>query len=263
MWHVCQGRSIRDSACFHVTCDAERAEVRAAKLRGPIAVIPCGIDIPELTPLSRQSSGPRRVLFLGRVHPTKGVDTLIRAWRSVQHRASDWELQIAGPDNDGYLPKMRKLAMSLGAERISFAGPVYGQEKGKMYQQADVFVLPTHSENFGISVAEALSYGVPVIVTRGAPWAGIEQRRCGWWIENNQESLSDCLRQVTGMRSEDLFTWGGRGRVWMANDFSWRQVGRMMYETYLWILGGGTPPAWVTPAQRSSVRATLNPQQKA
>jgi glycosyltransferase involved in cell wall biosynthesis len=137
------------------------------------------------------------------------------------------------------------MADHLGVRRVTFFGPAFGLDKTRQYQQADLFVLPTHSENFGLVVAEALAHGVPAIVTKGAPWSGLETRECGWWIEQGVDALADCLQSALELPPEQLRDKGRRGRLWIEQEFSWDHVGRMMLETYRWFLGGGTPPAWV------------------
>ena len=111
----------------------------------------------------------RQLFFLGRIHPIKGINNLLRAWQVVEHRFPDWDLLIVGPDNAGYMDEMQALAAHLRLERVAFGGPLYGEEKLRAYQAASLFVLPTHSENFGMTVAEALAAGTPAIVTQGAP----------------------------------------------------------------------------------------------
>lgn len=245
MWWACQGRAVRDSRCLHATAETEFEAIRAAGLQAPVAIIPNGIDLPELNGQPKSHNGPRRLLFLGRVHPVKGVDLLIRAWRNVQDRAPDWSLEIVGPDNGGHLARMRELAESIGARRLSFLGPAYESEKSAAYRRADLFVLPTHSENFGMAVAEALAHGVPAIVTKGAPWSGLESHGCGWWIDREEDVLTDSLLEALALDPDQLQQRGDRGRAWMECDFSWDRVGQMMFDTYRWILGGGAAPPWV------------------
>ena len=131
------------------------------------------------------------------------------------------------------------------AQRVFFPGPVYGPERTATFCQADVFVLPTHSENFGIAVAEALAHGVPAIVSKKSPWSGVESHRCGWWIDLGEQPLAECLRSVLTMPCEYLRECGAGGREWMIRDFSWKRAGQMMRDTYEWLVHGGQAPDWV------------------
>ncbi len=245
MWLLAQGRAVRASHCFHATAESEYRDIRAAGLRGPVAVIPNGIDIlPE--PASLPDADERkRLLFIGRLHPVKGLDILLQAWQQLEPRFPDWDLRIVGMDEDGYLARLQQLADELGLRRVHFPGPAFGSEKTKEFQQARLFVLPTHSENFGVAVAEALAHGLPAVVTKGAPWADLETRGCGWWIEQGVDSLAECLRSALALTPEQLRDRGRRGRQWMEREFSWERIGRRMLETYRWLLGGGSPPEWV------------------
>jgi glycosyltransferase involved in cell wall biosynthesis len=179
------------------------------------------------------------------VHPKKGVDHLLRAWRNVQEQYGDWELHIVGPDEDGYGHRMQSLSQQLGAERVHFAGPLYGDEKAEMYRTAELFVLPTKSENFGNVVAEALAQGVPVIVSKEAPWEALALHGCGWWHDVGEEPLTGVFRIALALSPETLREMGARGRAWMERELSWSRVGEMMHLTYQWVLGGGAVPDWV------------------
>ncbi|SIO55275.1 Glycosyltransferase involved in cell wall bisynthesis [Singulisphaera sp. GP187] len=246
IWLACQGRAVRQAALLHATSEAEAQDMRDFGLRAPIAVIPNGVTLPDRVVARRAADGPRRLLYLSRVHPSKGLDFLIRSWRSVQDTAPDWTLDIVGgEDQKGYQAELEGLAREIGAERVAFHGALFGERKAEAFRRADLFVLPTHFENFGMSVAEALAYEVPVIVTRRAPWAGVEANRCGWWIEFGQDPLTESLRDALAQPPDALRAMGQRGRDWMEKDFSWNRMGQMMHETYLWVVGGGTPPAWV------------------
>lgn len=160
-------------------------------------------------------------------------------------RFPDWELRIVGPDNGGYLAEMQALAARLRLERVMFAGTLYGEEKLRAYREASLFVLPTHSENFGMTVAEALAAGTPAIVTKGAPWGGLEQQGAGWWIDIGVDPLVACLEDALSRSPQSLAEMGQNGRGWMEAEFSWAQVGQRMAETYRWILNGGNKPEWV------------------
>jgi len=245
VWALGQGSVLRNSACLHATAEIEYRDIRWKGLSAPVAIIPHGIEIPSEQKRFKPTGEPRRLLFLSRIHPTKGIDILLRAWARIEIQYPGWELQIVGPDSGEYFLQMQELAKDLRIERVAFPGPAYGHEKNQVYGSAELFVLPTHSENFGLVVAEALAHGVPSIVTKGAPWSGLEKEKCGWWIDIGVEPLTECLREAMSKSSKDLFEMGTLGRQWMNRDFSWERVGKMMYETYEWVLGGGPPPEWV------------------
>jgi len=245
VWALGQGSVLRNSACLHATAEMEYRDIRRKGLFAPVAIIPNGIDIPSEQKLFKNTCEPRRLLFLSRIHSQKGIDILLRAWAMIERQHPGWELHIVGPDNGAYFLQMQALAKDLRIERVTFPGPAYGYEKSQAYWSADLFVLPTHSENFGLVVAEALAHGVPVIVNKSAPWSGLEKEKCGWWVDNGVEALTECLREAMSKSSEELFDMGTRGRQWMKRNFSWERVGKMMHETYEWVLGGGPPPKWV------------------
>lgn len=242
-WPLIQRPALAAVSCFHATSEAEFEAVRRRGFRTPVAVIPNGIDIPLLVP--KRPVSCRTLLFLGRLHPSKGLELLLPAWRAVQDRFLEWRLVIAGPDNDGYLTKMRKLADELGLTRIEFVGALRGHDKWAAYQTADLFVLPSYSENFAMTVAEALASGVPAIVSKGAPWGGLEKHEAGWWIDIGVEPLVNCLNRALSQHPHELAAMGQRGRDWMDAEFSWHRIGGMMVETYSWIVKGGETPAWV------------------
>ena len=244
VWHLGQRAALFSAAGLHATSEAEYGDIRRLGIKAPVAIIPNGTEIPE-EGATRERGAKRRVLFLGRLHPTKGVDLLLKAWRALGERRQGWELVIAGPLKTEYSVSLKKLAVDLGVESVSFAGEVTGEGKGALYRSADLFVLPSHSENFGIAVAEALAHGVPAIVTKGAPWPGLEREGCGWWIEQGVESLAATMREAMAKGREELGAMGARGREWMRRDYSWDRGGGMMLGFYMWLLGRGERPEWV------------------
>jgi glycosyltransferase involved in cell wall biosynthesis len=243
MLALLQHRTLDRSDCLHATAYDEYQYIRNRRLKAPVAVIPNGVDIPPLSIEPRPST--RRLIFLGRLVPKKRLDVLLRAWSAVSSRFPDWEVRVVGPDERGHQREMMDLAATLRAPRVLFRGPIYGADKWRELASASLFVLPTHTENFGVAVAEALASGVPAIVTQGAPWRGLEREACGWWIEHGVESLTATLEKALATSAEDLATMGRRGREWMQRDFSWIQIGQMMARTYAWLLQGGAAPEWV------------------
>ena len=243
-WHALQARVLNEAACFHATAMSEYKDIRRHGFKQPVCILPNGIEVPPLEKVTN-CGGRRQLLFLGRIHPKKGIDNLIHAWKSLENKFPDWDLHIVGPDNDGYLAKMQALASELGVKRVVFVGPLFGEEKLNAYRRAELFVLPTHSENFGMSVAEALAAEVPAIVTKGAPWSGLEDKGAGWWIDIGIEPLVACLEHAMDQPEEVLLAMGQAGREWMMRDYSWEQIRAQFIITYRWMIDGGEPPPWV------------------
>jgi glycosyltransferase involved in cell wall biosynthesis len=245
-WALFQGRILRDAACLHATSQQEYEEFRALGLTNPVAVIPNGIDIPDR--LADDAARPvteRAVLSLGRIHPKKGLDRLVHAWSKVEPLYPSWRLKVIGVPAAGHDAELRALAAALGVTRVSIGGPIYGDAKTAAYREADLFVLSSLNENFGLTVAEALAAGTPAISTKGAPWSGLEREGCGWWIDHGAEPLTAALAQAMALPREALRAMGEKGREWMARDFSWDRVASDMLDVYLWLARSGELPSIV------------------
>lgn len=241
-----QKRLLTCADLLHATSQTEYEQFRALGLKAPVAIIPNGVDIPELQPRTAphiKPSDQRTLLFLSRIHPIKGIDDLLRAWKALQPGHPNWRLVIAGRGEPAHVTEVERLAAAYGLKNIEFPGPLYGAEKSAAYWSADLFVLPTHTENFGIVVAEALAHGCPAVVTRGAPWAGLDSEGCGWWIERSQ--LTKALDHALQLSSDELQQMGARGREWMTRDFSWPAVADHMLQAYQWIRHGGEKPEFI------------------
>lgn len=242
-WRLLQGPALRQTSCFHATAESEYEHIRHRGFTQPVCVLPNGIDVPPLVQVNDASR--RQLLFLGRIHPVKGIEVLLQAWRAVEANFPDWDLHVAGPDSRGHLAAMQTLARQLKLQHVVFRGPLYGSEKLRAYRDAELFVLPTHSENFGMAVAEALAAGTPAIVTRGAPWGGLHDEGAGWWIDIGVDPLVASLEEALATSPRRLTQMGLAGRDWMIRDFSWQRTGDQLSATYRWLIEGGSPPACV------------------
>jgi glycosyltransferase involved in cell wall biosynthesis len=245
VWALWQRNALQAADCIHATAESEHAEIRSAGLFNPIAVISNGIDVPDLSEV-RPCSGPQRtILSLGRLHPKKRLDHLVRAWAELEPHYKNWRVRIIGPAEGAYDVELRRLAASLSICRLTIEEPVYGTDKLATYRASDIFVLPTSNENFGMVVAEALAAGVPVISTKGAPWPGLVRERCGWWIDHGPAPLVRALSVAMDLDRTTLNEMGCRGRSWMIRDFSWKRVAEDMLSVYSWLREEGPVPACV------------------
>ena len=245
MWYAFQARAVEAVSCFHATSEQEYQEIRDFGLRQPVAVVPNGVAVPASPVRAPESRKTRIALYLGRVHPKKGLDRLITAWRKIEDQHSEWSLRIIGPDEGGYVERLKRQAFELGIGRVSFEEPLFGVAKAEAFRTADLFVFPTLNENFGMTVAEALAEGTPVICTKGAPWEGLVTHRCGWWIDHGPDQLAACLGDAMSIGRQELAAMGSRGREWMRRDYSWESKARMMRDVYLWLSGGLPMPVFV------------------
>jgi glycosyltransferase involved in cell wall biosynthesis len=240
-WNLYQRRDIATAQVLHATSAAEAEEFRALGLKQSIAVIPNGVELPPPAAPFPQNQGRRTVLYLSRLHPKKGLVEMVRAWAAV--KPAGWRAVIAGGDEEGYRVQIEDLVRSLGLEKdIEFAGAVSDESKWGYYRQADVFILPSHSENFGIVVAEALACGLPVIATRGTPWEDLLTHRCGWWCGGSVEQLAATLREATSATDESRRGMGLRGRSLVKDKYAWAGIAARMMEVYRWMLGHQARP---------------------
>ncbi len=252
---------LNQASCLHATAPDEADAFRLYGYRGPIAMIPNGITAagpiePDRAALLAaafrrdfpETQGRRLLLFLSRIEPIKGVTTLARAWAQCAGQFPDWHLVVVGPDERSHLQEVLAILRDGGViDRTTITGPLYGDRKTAAYLASDLFVLPTVSENFGLVIGEALSHRLPVITTTGAPWPGIVEHGCGWWIAPSQDALVDTLREALPLPPAELAARGDRGSAWIDADFTWQAESRLLLETYEWLLGSGASrPAFVS-----------------
>lgn len=251
-WWLYQRRALEAADLFHVTSDHERDDIRSLGLRQPVAVVPFGVNVPHACPV-RKNTGPMTALFLSRIHPIKGVLDLIHAWALV--RPADWRLIIAGPDECGHTAQVGAAIKELGlGESVSLRGACWGIDRDQLMDASDLFVLPSHSENFGLIVAEAFARGLPVLTTQGTPWRSIIDGGCGWWVPVGIKGLSSGLREACQLDRSVLEAMGRRGWQMVANSYSWTTATDRLLNVYEWLLGRGRQPKYVTLKSESMER---------
>jgi glycosyltransferase involved in cell wall biosynthesis len=193
-----------------------------------MAMIPNGVDVPaDLNRMERK--GELRLLFIGRLDPKKGIEPLLKAC-SLIDSAPPWRLTIAGWGPPEYVSQLKEQIHALGVEgRVKMMGEVLSEAKKRLFESSDVTLVPSHTENFAIVVAEALAHGVPVIASKGTPWSRLEQMKCGLWVDNDPETLADAIRRISTMPLQGM---GLIGREWMQKEFSWRSVTEQILNLY-------------------------------
>jgi glycosyltransferase involved in cell wall biosynthesis len=246
---VFQMADLRAASAIHATSESEAQNIRKLGLRNPIVVIAPGVDLDlarEVGSFSRP--GERRMLFLSRLHPKKGLSILLEAMaeRHEALREGGWRLLVAGAglprDTDHY---RAQASAGPAHDLIDFYGQVDDATRAALFAAADLFVLPTFSENFGSVIVEALAAGVPVITTQGTPWSILRERRCGWWVPIGPSGLEEALEEALDLDREALRAMGRRGRDLAVSQFSWSATAAKTLETYRWALGQGPLPEFM------------------
>jgi glycosyltransferase involved in cell wall biosynthesis len=219
-WRAYAQRDYKSAAAVHVTSELEAANVRAVGIETPQILVPHGVDLPPPGLPQQPKGARRRLLFLSRLHPKKGLADLIKVFASSA--PDDWDLIVAGNDESNYGKKLQEEVARRGlSDQIDFCGPVEDKAKWALYASADCFVLPSYSENFGLVVAEALISGVPVVTTSATPWAEVRKHGCGWYCDPGANSLQQVLNEVYATPREELQQMGERGKTWMEDEFAW------------------------------------------
>lgn len=227
-----QRRALEVADIVHATAESEKQNLLKLGWNRDVMVIPnCvqmdGIDMKETWDKTRN------ILFLSRVHVKKGIEYLIDAVAEIKEELFEYRIVIAGPGEEGYIECLRERARQEGVEQlIDFVGPIFGKRKWALYKDADLFVLPTHSENFGIVVPESLASGTPVITTYGTPWRELNEEKCGWWIPIGKDSLVTALQSFLLKTPEELKAMGQRGRKLVEDKYSSEKVAKQFLAMY-------------------------------
>ena len=251
-----EAQNLRHTTCLQATSNQELNSFREFGLRQPIAIIPNGVTMSHFENIGDLDNfyqnypvlvDKRKLLFLSRIHPKKGLPLLFKALSQIRSYLKDWDLIIAGPDEANHQKELQSLATELKISNfIHFTGPLYGDIKNAAFAVSDIFILPTHSEGAPMAVLEALAYGVPVITTKGAPWEELTTHQCGWWVDISSTAICDAIIDAIHRPKIELKLMGQRGRDLVAQKYTWQAVAKTTAELYNWLLGNSPKPSFVS-----------------
>ena len=244
-WQLYQHRLLNAARGLHAAAAPEYTSIRAKFPRHPIATIANGVDCPAVVPVHAPTN---TVLALSRLHPVKNLPGLIAAWGIVaaDPRFAGWTLAIHGPDANGHRAVLAAAIAAAGLQsRITLGDAVSEADKPALFAAADLFILPSFSENFGIVVAEALAHGLPVIASTGTPWADLPAKACGWHVDPAPQSLAAALVEALALAPETRAAMGARGHAHAQSAFGWPAIAQQMLGFYDWLLHAGTPPPFI------------------
>lgn len=235
-WFVHPG-AMQQAAGWHATSADEHDDIRRAGFRQPIVVAPNGIDVPVWRDetdreawLARVPSlrGKRILLFFSRLHSKKGIRQLLDMWKALAPRFSEWHLLVCGTADEFGIDTVRRWIDNLQmADRATAASP---DGLAKPYPLAELYVLPTASENFGLTVGESLASGVPVLVTDQAPWQAMDDLGCGRCVP--LVDFQAVLPELLSLSPDKLRAMGAIGRDYVERSFSWQHQAHTLLDFY-------------------------------
>lgn len=226
-WALYQRRLLGKASALIAASPAEARET-SARLPRALAIhcIAHGVDLPVLDATVRQ----RQAVFLGRLHPVKQVDVLLKVWAAL--RPADWQLLIAGGGEPAYQAQLRAQATALGLDgSVRFLGPVHGEDKRALLATSQLFLQPSQQENFGLAVVEALAHGLPAVTTTAMPWSALPGAGCGWSVGSDAAAIRDGLHSALALSAETLAAMGARARQF-SNRYSWTETARQTRLVY-------------------------------
>lgn len=231
-----ENHNFRKTSLWRALTQKEADQIHKLGTRAPIVVAPNGIhleafDLPPLRGL-RPEKQARRLLFLGRLHPKKGIRELIQAWSALPAQlTTDWELLIAGPDELGHRAELEQLASAVtNAFQLKFLGTITGPAKYELLASSDLFILPSHSEGFSVAILEALASRLPVVATHACNFPDLEEKGAGWLCDSTNLSIKQTLERALACNDSERAQRGEAGRALVESAYTWPTIAHRLLD---------------------------------
>lgn len=244
---LAQRRYLQHAAAVHALTADEESAIRAFGTTAPVEVIPNGLEIAQFLGLPPHHTfekahpelrGKTVILFLARLHPKKGLDILARAFRRVAESRPEAHLVVAGPDSNGYQATIEGVLNASGLQdRVTFTGMLLGDQKSEALSRADIFVLPSHSEGFSMSILEAMACRLPVLITHQCHFPEVAISEAGIVVNPNEPEVVAALITLLGnpqLRHE----MGQRGFQLVESQYTWQHTTERVVRMYERALDG-------------------------
>ncbi len=242
-----EDRHLRGATCLHALNLAEAEAFREYGLKNPICVIPNGTNLPGDTS-PKEARRDRSILYLGRFHPSKGLRSLLEAWRMVAKdaEAEGWRLTLAGWDQLNHRAELEQLSEELQVRSSTvFLGPQFDADKSRCLHSASAFILPSKSEGLPVSILEAWSWQLPVLMTHECNLQEGVKAGAAIMMRPDPQSIAIALRQLFALSDRERNAMGASGRNLVEKRFQWQQIGMAMTAVYDWALERAPQPDWV------------------
>ena len=252
-WNTYQKRNLRSADIIHACSEMEAENILKLNLKKPIAIIPNGIDQQIKNYIVNQvfCNGEKKdnyffknLLYIGRIHPKKGLINLLLATKDLLIR-ENWRLTIAGfPELNHDIILNDFVKKNNLEDYVKILDPVSGKDLFDLYQSATYFILPSFSENFGLVVAEALNFGIPVIATKGTPWEILEKTNSGWWVQPKVQEIKKAINNAILLKESEYLIMSENAKK-LSENYNWEDISKRFLNLYIWMLGEGTKPDFV------------------
>ncbi|WP_296262056.1 glycosyltransferase [uncultured Phocaeicola sp.] len=236
--------------CYHALCQKELEDIRTYGLRQPVAIIPNGINLPNTTKSFKRKDNKKHLLYLGRLHKKKGVDMLLTAIIRIKtekpNLLADWHIDIVGWNHENCQAELERIVHEGHLEeQVTFHGGLFGDDKLRMYATSDAYILPSHGEGLPMTILEAWSWKLPVVMTSKCNIPEGFEANAALRIDDTIESVKQGLIKLLSMNPEQRKNIGVNGYQLVKEKFTWDASAKKMIQLYAWLFGNASKPSFV------------------